>query len=201
MLFTMLDGESGKEVPLYSLGPKIRSLVIAILWFAASLFGAYFVGKLFVAVHGVNNSGNIYIAFNYAGLLSVLGLVLSFSAVIATFSGLVIGLFVLRTGRLDLHEDYAIWKRRGKSEKVDYSEFTDAYFGYQAIPVHMLPSPGYGSENELYRKTRIVSFYIGKKLFNFVPRRKPGLTKFLESKIPKANIDVDDDKDQGSTAD
>lgn len=188
----MLYGEDRGSEPAYILGFRFKYLLRSVIWFALSLTGAYFAGNEFVALHGVNNSGAIYFGLNLAGIVSIIIIILSFSTVIGGMGVIVgVGRF-LSTGQIRLFDDHAVWKRRGQSRRLDYSEFTDAYFGYQAVPLNSQPSLYYHNQN--YVRRRLISFYIGNKRFSFTSRGKRDLDSFLESRILKKNIDVEDDE-------
>ncbi len=94
------------------------------------------------------------------------------------------------SGQPILFDSYATWKKARSARRVDYSEFTDAFFGLDARATYASNSP-YGT-NYAYSYVPVASFYIGKRKFNFSTKRKPGLIKFLEERIPKGNVDVDE---------
>ncbi len=192
-----MSGESSD--PAYILGFRAKYLIILVVLFAVSLILVIYVGELFVAVHGVNNSGTIYFGLNYAGFLSTLVIIFAFLAVIGAFGAIIAAIVMLSVGQLRLYDDRVVWKRRGNSRELEYSDMTDAYFGYDASLAYNPYNSASGMSptgNQSFDIRRVVSFYIDNKRFTFNTRRRPGLTKFLETRIPKQNIDVEDDDDQ-----
>ncbi len=186
----MISGEESD--PKYVLGFRAKYLAIAAALFAVSLVLVYYLGNLFVSAHGVNDSGSIYLALNYAGMLSVLIIIFAFLTVAGGFGILVSAISMLSVGQLRLYDDRVEWKRRGNTRELQYSDLSDAYFGYDVMPTGYSASPA--GAGGLVAARRIVSFYIGNRRFTFNTRRRPELTSFLESKIPKKNVDVDDDQ-------
>lgn len=185
----MMPGEYSD--PDYTLGFRMKYLVVSAVVSAISLPLVIYLGDQFAAVHGPDSSGQIYLGLNYAGLLSSLGFVFSFVTVFAIMALIAFIIIYFRTGQVRLYDDHVEWTKRGNTLNLQYEELTDAYFGYTATP-SATPPPG--GNQPTYSVQRIVSFYIGNKMFNFNTRRRPGLTSYLEERVPKKNIDVEDDQ-------
>lgn len=194
----MLYGSSDDGSPAFAMGITVGKIVVVLAWFILSLVGVWYAGNFFVAYHGIDTSGTIYLAPNIAGLYSVLSLVLSFSTVFAGLGIIVAAISVMRTGRVELFDDHVIWKIRGKTQRKEYSDLKDAYFGYQVTSSTSSFAMAYSNNpsNQQFSYSRVVSFYIDNTKFTFSTKKRPGLTKFLETRIPKSNIDVEDDDDQ-----
>ncbi len=187
--------------PAYVLGFRIKSLIRVLAWFIISFASFIILLKLITIYpepHVHQSATNLYFGggfnftLNIAGLVSLLFLVADFSLVFSTLFAILTGLMFLKVGQLDLYEDYAIWRKGRGRTQVSYDQFEDVYLGYSSSNAGP-PSPGgyYGlSSAPVFRE--IASFYIGERKFVFSINRKPGVAKFLEQKVPKKNIDVDD---------
>ena len=193
--------------PAYVLGFRIKGLLKVLAWFIISLVAFIILLKLIAIypephVHqsATNNffDSGFNFTLNIAGLVSALFLVADFSLVFSTLFVLLTGLVFLSIGHLDLYEDYAIWRRERSQTQVSYDQFEDVYLGYVSSTTGP-PSPsGYYGPNNTPVFREIASFYIGKRKFVFNINKKPAIAKFLEQKIPKKNIDVDDFAQDGS---
>lgn len=182
------------EVPTYVLGVRLKRIFVVVAWFALSLISILIIPK---PTQGNTTSPltglPFNLTFNMQGLLNILSLALAFSTVFSAFAILAFFASWSMTGQLRLFDSHAIWKKMRSEREVDYSEFTDAFFGVDARSTYASGSP-YGPINN-YSYTTVASFYIGRKRFNFSTRKMPGLIKFLEARIPKKNVDVDEFED------
>lgn len=167
--------------PAFNLGPKTYRLAAFAVISAVSLFTLIYLGDLNVAHKpGLINEFLNYVAFACA-----------FITVIFGFSVIVGAIVKLLRGNLLLFDDHVTWAKTGNRTNLGYEELEDAYIGEIATQAT------YSQINApTYNFRRIVSFYIGNKRYNFRDRTGQDgttLSAFLEKRIPKKNIDVDDD--------
>jgi hypothetical protein len=199
------------DTPRFVLGFRVRNFARVLTWFILSLVAFIIMVKL-TAIYPEPHvqqsvtqnyfTGGFYFTPNIAGVVLALFLVADISLVISAMLFIVVSILFFRVGQLDLYDDYAIWKKIRTKRQITYDQMEDVYLGYFAAS-SASPTGMYGLNNPpMFMET--ASFYIGKRKFSFNINKQPEVAKFIEQKVPKANIDVDefteDDSDTASSS-
>lgn len=170
------------DQPVFTLGIKFSRIVIFSVIAAISISLLIYLGDLGV----VHKPGIIY------QILSYLAFACAFIFVFS-FLGVIVGLLArLRVGYFLLFDDHLELDKKRTKQRINYEELKDAYFG--DISTRTYNTAGAPT----YNFSRVASFYIGEKRYTFRERTASDGTKlstFLEARIPKKNIDVEDDGD------
>lgn len=192
--------------PEFILGFRKTRFTKVMIWFVVSLV-AFIVALKLIAIYPEPHihqsitqnyfTAGFYFTPNMAGVASVVFLMADVSLVISGLVCLVVAFVFFRVGQLDLYEDYAVLKKLGKSTQVTYDQLENLYLGYTSMATSASTPGMYGPYNPSVFM-EIASFYIGNRRFTFNINKQPGVAKFLESKVPKANIVVDDVSDDNS---
>lgn len=184
---------SDMENPAYVLGFKIRSLLKVSIVFTVS-FAAFLVLVRLAREYTSNGQSNLLftVAPGIAGVVQILFLLDTFVMLFTGLAALLSMLLYFRVGNMLFYDDHVLWKRPRKSRTLNYDELTDAYFGY----VSMHSASNYSVGRPSYNFSRQISFYIDNRRFAFTisMNKHAGIDEYLESRIPKKNIDVEDDE-------
>lgn len=179
--------------PNYIVGFTVRKFVGFVIFFGACLAAFYTISPMVSLNPGNTNQYFPSIQFSFQGLFFIFESTALIGAFVCAILSIVTGIATFTRGNFAFFDDHVIWTRGRSVTRLNYSELEDAYFGYIGSQTSAASSPyGAGPSGNRYYYSRVVSFYVGKKRFTFGVRKQPGLTQFLEERIPRENIDVDD---------